>query len=128
MRSVTIVGARSQDKSHRRTVVFRDSPYSAWQQLLERLAKISKHLPTGLKSLAVRITRPRVLLILAAIVAAFSVTTIYFYNQLASVIDARLENGFVDNSVEIFSAPFKVSLGQRLPIRELIDYLHAAGY
>jgi penicillin-binding protein 1B len=128
MRSVTIVGTGGLGKSHRRTVVFRDSPYSAWQQLLERLAKISKHLPTGLKSLVIRITRPQVLLILAAIVAAFSVTAIYFYNQLASVIDARLQNGFVDNSVEIFSAPFKVSLGQRLPMRELIDYLHAAGY
>lgn len=126
MRSVTIAG--SGGKVRGRTIVIRDGRRSTRQQLLERFAQVYKHLPAGLRSVAARIAQPRVLLILVAIFAAWLVAGIYYYNQVASVIDARLQSNSLDNSVEIFTAPFKVSVGQRLPLDELIDYLHAAGY
>ncbi|HJZ69507.1 MAG TPA: hypothetical protein VKF81_15390, partial [Blastocatellia bacterium] len=126
MRAVTIVGAGGKSKG--RTVVIRDSRRAVRQQILEHFAQVSKHLPASLRSVAASIVQPRALLILAAIFAACLVAGIYYYNQLASVIDARLQNSSLDNSVEIFTAPFRVSVGQRLPIDELIDYLHAAGY
>ncbi|MEK6300306.1 MAG: PBP1A family penicillin-binding protein [Acidobacteriota bacterium] len=72
--------------------------------------------------------QPRVLLILAVLVVVSSVVTIYYYNKLAAEIDARLQSSFLDNSVGIFSGPFEVSVGNRLPIDELVEYLQMAGY
>jgi hypothetical protein len=87
-----------------------------------------KSLPDNVKALGSRLARPRVVLVLAILAVVFSVVTIYYYDKLAVEIDARLENSFLDNSVGIFTAPFKVSVGDGLPIDDFIDQLHAAGY
>ena len=72
--------------------------------------------------------QPRVLLIAGVLAATLGLVTVYYYNVLAAEIDARLEGSTLDNSVGIFSGPFQVSVGGRLPIDELTDYLQAAGY
>jgi penicillin-binding protein 1B len=59
---------------------------------------------------------------------AFSVLSLHYYNRFASEIDARLNNNTLDNAVEISTAPFAVSVGDRLPVSDLIDHLHSAGY
>jgi len=74
------------------------------------------------------VARPRVLLVLAILVTVFSVMTIYYYDKLAAEIDARLQGSVLDNSVGIFTAPFKVSVGDGLLTDDFIDQLHAAGY
>ena len=72
--------------------------------------------------------QPNVALVLALLVGAFTVVSIYYYNRLASEIDTRLQGRFLDDSVGIFSGPFDVSVGNRLPIDELVDYVQTAGY
>ncbi|HJQ27521.1 MAG TPA: PBP1A family penicillin-binding protein [Blastocatellia bacterium] len=52
----------------------------------------------------------------------------YYTVQFSREIDARLQTGFFDHSVGIFTAPFKVTVGNRLPLDELTRYLDGAGY
>lgn len=84
--------------------------------------------PARLKMIFSRLAQPRVLLVLGVLVIAFVVASVHYYSILASEIDARLAGNSFDNSVGIFSSPFKVSVGDRLPLEELIAYLHASGY
>jgi len=80
------------------------------------------------KAFGRRCAQPRVLLVLAVFFAAFSFVTIYYYIKLAAEIDARLQGSSLDNSVAIFTGPFRLSIGDHLPIDELTDYLRAVGY
>lgn len=75
-----------------------------------------------------RLAQPRVLFVLGVLVMALAVVTIHYYSAFAAEIDARLAGNSFDNSVGIFSSPFKVSVGDRLSIDELTAYLHASGY
>ncbi|HLF82699.1 MAG TPA: PBP1A family penicillin-binding protein [Blastocatellia bacterium] len=68
------------------------------------------------------------LLVLAVIATTFGVAVIYYYNKFAGEIDARLNSSSLDDSVGIFTAPFKVSVGDRLPINDLSEYLRTTGY
>jgi penicillin-binding protein 1B len=122
------IRAGNNAKPRRRTVVVRNPGHTLRQLVHDRFAVISTHLPASLKGFGRSLAQPRVLLVLAVLVAASSVVTIYYYDKLAAEIDARLQSSFLDNSVGIFSGPFTVSVGDRLPIDELIDYLHTAGY
>ena len=72
--------------------------------------------------------QPQVLLVIGILVAAFSAVSVYYYGKFAAEIDARLQKSFMDDSVGIFAGPFKVSVGDRLPINELIEYVESAGY
>ncbi|MFY9572392.1 MAG: transglycosylase domain-containing protein, partial [Blastocatellia bacterium] len=72
--------------------------------------------------------RPQVLVVVAILATTFFVSVIYYYNKFAGEIDSRLQGASLDNSVGIFTAPFKISVGDRAPIDELSDYLRAAGY
>ena len=115
----------------RRTVVTREADQgdvSLKEKFLNLLDLISDHTPRWIKRIASKIFRPQVLLIMGAITIVLSVVGFYDYNELARGIDARLAGASFDNSVGIFSSPFKVSTGDRLPLDELTAYLHAAGY
>lgn len=117
------------------TVVLRNAAHSSqrpfWDfvRSCQRLAAPSWNLvPARVRALGRRVAQPQVLLILGILVVAFSVVTVYYYNKLAAEIDARLQSSALDSSVRIFTGPFNVSVGDRLPIGELTDYLQAAGY
>jgi penicillin-binding protein 1B len=96
--------------------------------LPDRFTAVANHFPARLKALVRRLTLPRLLLVFAVLIACLSVVTVYYYNEFANEIDARLRGSFLDNSVGIFAAPLKLSAGDRLPIGELTDYLRGAGY
>ena len=101
---------------------------SAPRSFQDLLAELSKRLPDKMRAFGRHVARPRVLLVLAILVTVFSVVAIYYYNKLAAEIDARLQSSVLDNSVGIFTAPFKVSVGDGLHVDDFIDQLHAAGY
>jgi hypothetical protein len=81
-----------------------------------------------LKPYATPLAKPRTLIVMGVLAGALLVGAIYYYNKLAAEIDARLLSSSLDNSVGIFTAPFKLSIGDRLPIDELTDYLRTVGY
>lgn len=81
-----------------------------------------------LRPYATPLAKPRTLIILGVIAGAFLAGAIYYYNILAAEIDARLKTSSLDNSVGIFSAPVKLSVGDRFPIDALTDYLRTLGY
>jgi penicillin-binding protein 1B len=85
-------------------------------------------IPRPVKRLAVWMTRPRVLVPMAAVTLGLIGVVIYYATQFSQEIDARLQAGFFDHSVGIFTAPFKVSVGSRLSLDELASYLDGAGY
>src|SRR5438093_20457 len=111
-----------------RTLVVRKPDHPVGQLFTDCVAAISTHLPASLKAFGRRCAQPRVLLVVAVFVAAFSFVTVYYYVKLAAEIDARLQGSSLDNSVAIVTAPFKLSIGDHLPIDELTDYLRAVGY
>jgi len=86
------------------------------------------HIFEFFRSLGRRLTRPRVLIVFASLFAVFLIATLFYYNEFAREIDARLKGNFLDNSLGIYSAPIKLSAGDRLPIEDLISYLRAGGY
>jgi penicillin-binding protein 1B len=69
-----------------------------------------------------------VLIILAVIATALSVCLIYYYNKFASEIDARLNGNSLDNAFEIVTPPFRISVGDRMPVNDLSGYLRTIGY
>ena len=77
---------------------------------------------------ATPLAKPRTLIILVVLTGAVFAGAIYFYYTLAAEIDARLKTSSLDNSVGIFTAPFKLSIGDHLPIAEMTDYLRTVGY
>src|SRR5437660_2845530 len=86
------------------------------------------HIYEFFKSLVRKLTRPRVLIVFAVIFAIFAVLIVFYYNEFAREIDARLKGNFLDNSLGIYSAPIKISAGDRLPLEDLISYLRTGGY
>jgi hypothetical protein len=100
---------------------------------LERLSRtqasvVRWRLVVRFKRILSRLAQPRVLLILGIITIAISATAIYYYTLLSGEIDTRLRRDSFDNSTGIFTAPFKVTVGDRLPLDQLLDYMRAAGY
>jgi penicillin-binding protein 1B len=75
-----------------------------------------------------RLVEPRVLIVLGVLAVAASVFAAHYYVKLSAEIDARLSGNFFDDSVGIFTSPFRVSEGDRLTVGELAGYLQAAGY
>src|ERR1044071_4252144 len=127
----TAINSNINQRVSRRTVVVREADrtdVSLKERFFKLLDIFSAHTPARAKRIASKIFRPRVLLIMGAITIVTSVVGIYYYNELAREIDARLAGASFDNSVGIFSSPFKVSTGDRLSVDELTGYLHAAGY
>jgi len=74
------------------------------------------------------LTRPRVLIAVGLLVLAAVSATIYIYKTLSAEIDARLRTGSLDNSTQIYGAPLRVAVGDRLPLNDLVGYLRGAGY
>ena len=127
----TAINSNLNQRARRRTVVVREADrgdVSLKEKFFNLLDLISDHTPLWIKRIASKIFRPQFLLIMGAITLLLSVAGFYYYNELAREIDARLAGTSFDNSVGIFSSPFKVSTGDRLPLDELTGYLHAAGY
>jgi penicillin-binding protein 1B len=75
-----------------------------------------------------RLVEPRLLIVFGVLALAASVVAAHYYVRLSAEIDARLSGNFFDDSVGIFTTPFKVSAGDRLSVSELTSYLQAAGY
>lgn len=112
-------------------VIFRmaDNRESSLKETLSNLFDaLSARVPPVFKRVTAKVTQPYVLLIAGAITIIFSVISIHYYNALASEIDARLERPSFDNSVQLLSAPLKISVGDRIPLNELTGYLQGAGY
>ena len=128
-------GTLSSANLRPRTVALRDPSGIARPSLGDRLSAVGDRiiaiwdrLPSRVRSFAQWLVQPRALLVMGLIATTVGASTIYYYNKLAGEIDARLNNNALDNSLGIFSAPFKVSVGDRLPINDLSEYLRAAGY
>ncbi|MEK6320480.1 MAG: PBP1A family penicillin-binding protein [Acidobacteriota bacterium] len=115
-------------KRRPKTVVLRDSPYRAGRSFKDRLFEILNPVLDRVRPYATPLAKPRTLIILSVLAGALLVGAIYYYNKLATEIDARLQSSSLDNSVGIFTAAFKLSIGDRLPIGELTDYLRTVGY
>lgn len=127
----TVINNRINRRAKRRIIVVHEgdqSDVSLKERFYNLLNGISDHTPAWIKRIVSKIVRPQVLLVLGAITIAMLVAGIYYYNELAREIDARLAGISFDNSVGIFSSPFKVSNGDRLSMADLTGYLHAAGY
>ena len=121
-------GTLSSAKMRPRTVVLHDPYNLARRSLGDRIVEIWHRLPPRVRSLGVWLAQPRVLVVLAVIATTFLFALVYYYNKFASEIDARLNGSSLDNAVEIVTSPLTVSLGDRLPISDLSDYLRANGY
>lgn len=128
MRIVSEVGGRNHASLDDRTLVLGGRVNSKHVSFGNRIVSITTHIPGTLKSAGRQLTRPRVLIVVATLIITFAVVTVYYYNEFAREIDARLQGSFLDNSVGIFSVPLRVSAGDRFKIEELIDYLRAGGY
>ena len=111
-----------------KTLVLRGSHYPAGRSLENRLFEILSPVLDRVRPYATPLAKPRTLIILSVLAGALLAGAIYYYNKLASEIDARLQSSSLDNSVGIFTAPLKLSIGDRLPIGELTDYLRSVGY
>jgi penicillin-binding protein 1B len=92
------------------------------------IATLQELTPVRVKRAIRWMAQPRVILPVAVVVVALFATGAYYYTRLAAEIDQRLRGGFFDDSVGIFSSPFKVAVGDRLSIDEIVSYLQAAGY
>lgn len=114
-------------KRRPKTLVLRDSRYPAGRSF-DRLFEILNPVLDRVRPYATPLAKPQTLIILSVLAGALIVGAIYYYNTLASEIDARLQSSSLDNSVGIFTAPLKLSIGDRLPIGELTDYLRTVGY
>jgi penicillin-binding protein 1B len=97
----------------------------AFSKAWERMLRLT---PRPIKRFAAWMTQPRVLLPLGAVMLVLIGIAAYYTVQFSDEIDARLQAGFFDHSVGIFTAPFKVSVGNRLSLDELANYLDGAGY
>jgi penicillin-binding protein 1B len=71
---------------------------------------------------------PATIIVMVATTLCLLVAAIHFYKELSREIDARLKNNLVDNSARIMSSPLKLSVGDRMTIEEVADYLRATGY
>jgi penicillin-binding protein 1B len=113
-----------------RTVVMhhRDSRSGIGYAFNKTAARIARRIPRPLKRLVKWTTQPRVLLPLTALMLAMIGVVAYYAVQFSHEIDARLQSGFFDRSVGIFTAPFKVTLESRLSLDQLASYLEDAGY
>lgn len=80
------------------------------------------------KAFARRLAQPRVLITLGVLTAITLGAGLYFWSRLSREIDERLKRAFLDDSIGIFTTPFKVSVGDRLAADEISSYLIAAGY
>ena len=96
--------------------------------LSDIIAELERRVPRRVRALSVWLRQPKVLIVQFVLMTAFAVVSLHYYNRFASEIDARLNNNSLDNAVEIVTAPFTVSVGDRLPASDLIEYLHSAGY
>lgn len=115
-------------KRRPKTVVLRDSLYPARRSFKDKLFEILNPVLDRVRPYATPLAKPRTLIILSVLAGALLVGSIYYYNKLAAEIDARIQSSSLDNSVGIFTAPFKLSIGDQLPIGELTDYLRTVGY
>jgi penicillin-binding protein 1B len=107
-----------------RTVVL----YPPFRSLRTRTIEIWRRLPAPIRAAGAWIVKPQIVIVLSIVLTAFCATVVYYYLTFAHEIDARLNKSSLDDAVEIVSAPLRVSLGNRLPIDELTDYLRAIGY
>lgn len=115
--------------NHRtRTLVLRDPRSSTWPALRATVVRMWNRLPLRLRAFARWLAQPKAIIVLAIIAATCFVAVVYYYNKFANEIDLRLSSNSLDNSLGIFTAPFRVSVGDRLSIDDLSDYLRKAGY
>src|SRR5262249_26957783 len=107
-----------------RTVVL----HPPYRSIRDHVIKIFQRLPAPVRAAGIWIRKPKIIITLVVILAALSTIVIYYYLRFANEIDARLNRRSLDDAVEIVTAPLKLSLGDRLPIDDLTDYLRNVGY
>ncbi|HEX5733095.1 MAG TPA: PBP1A family penicillin-binding protein [Blastocatellia bacterium] len=71
---------------------------------------------------------PRLIAAVVLLFASVFAVCFHYYVSLSAEIDDRLKGSYLDNSVGILTSPFTVSPGDKLSIKELAEYLQAAGY
>ncbi|HET8678094.1 MAG TPA: PBP1A family penicillin-binding protein [Blastocatellia bacterium] len=71
---------------------------------------------------------PRLIAAVVLLFASVFAVAFHYYVVLSAEIDDRLKGSYLDNSVGILTSPFAVSPGDKLSIKELAEYLQAAGY
>lgn len=89
---------------------------------------IPSGLPESLKRKLQLFREPRLIAAMALLFASVFAVGIHYYVTLSAEIDDRLKGSYLDNSVGILTSPFKVSPGDKLSIKDLAEYLQAAGY
>jgi penicillin-binding protein 1B len=128
MSIATKVPPMSGAQRRSKTVVLRDPHSPTGRPFANRLFEMLNPVLRRVRPYATPLAKPRTLIIVSVVAVALLVGAIYYYNKLASEIDARLQSTSLDNSVGIYTAPFKLSIGDRLPIGELTEYLRTVGY
>ncbi|HXG92433.1 MAG TPA: PBP1A family penicillin-binding protein [Blastocatellia bacterium] len=116
-----------------RTIVLRDeSQLGAAARIARHLenffAAIRRRIPERMNVFFLRLVQPKVLVTLGVIIIALFAVGLHYYYKLAREIDERLASNFFDDSIGIFTSPFKLSVGDRLSLEELTNYLRMAGY
>ena len=128
MSLVTKVPSMTAAKQRSKTLVLRASNHPASRSYENRFLRLLNPVLDRVRPYATPLAKPRTLVILSFLAGALLVGAIYYYNKLAAEIDARLQSSSLDNSVGIFTAPFKLAIGDRFPLGELTDYLRTVGY
>ncbi len=57
-----------------------------------------------------------------------SAIVLYYYNYYSRIIDRRLSGEIFKNTAQIYSAPYRIYPGQRLPLSEAVLRLQRAGF
>ena len=103
--------------------------------LASRHPRTRGHSPRALSGLPAILKRklhsfrdPRLIAAVVLLFASVFAIAFHYYVILSAEIDDRLKGSYLDNSVGILTSPFTVSPGDKLSIKELAEYLQAAGY
>ncbi len=110
-----------------RTVILHQHPSITALSVGDRILTMLDHLPPRIRSIIVCITHLECLSSRCHCGNSCCPGR-YLLRQAPPTVSTRLVNRSLDNSTAILTAPYKVSLGDRLPVDELCDYLRATGY
>ena len=127
MGSVINIQPIKPPRGKHKTLVIQETPYRDGRTKGRFFGALDRIL-TRVRPYATPLASPRMLIVLGVLAGLLLAGAIFYYNKLASEIDARLQSSSLDNSVGIFTAPFKLSIGDHLSNTDLADYLRTVGY
>ena len=94
----------------------------------DHIGLVSSKALTRVRNNLLALRKPRWIAAIALLFSLIFAVGFYFYSNLSAEIDERLKGGYLDDSVGILTSPFTVSAGDKLSVKELVEYLQAAGY